>query len=290
VQITAGTFTARVGETVSFDVHTVNDTRRVTSAHWNFNDGTTADAISPSHAWSAPGTYQLSAAASIDDGSTVTAFAQMGITGPANVTVRVTVSGPGAGESVSFGSAVCPPTCAQDFPEGTSVRFIANNGNNGNGSVFGNWDGACFDQGSAPFCDLVVSSGPSAANVTAVFLPRVLLQLVTFSNDPTAPPGSGGTLFVNDGNNCGDCSFAYPVNTTVTVTPQPAPGFQFFGWQADCAAAVGNTCTLTLDGNKTAQAFFVPGFAAQTPAVAPAGGPQAVGSRPVARRRRRRVS
>ena len=61
----------------------------------------------------------------------------------------------------------------------------------------------------------------------------------------------GGTIVLSDGQSCtGDCgAIRYPINTTLTLTAQPNPGFTFVGWQDDCATAVGPGARLDITNN-----------------------------------------
>src|SRR5262245_40103430 len=48
----------------------------------------------------------------------------------------------------------------------------------------------------------------------------------------------------------GDCVELYADGTPVTLTATADSGATFTGWGGDCAAATGNTCTLTMSSAK----------------------------------------
>ncbi len=55
---------------------------------------------------------------------------------------------------------------------------------------------------------------------------------------------------------CGtDCSEVYPRNRVVTLTATPTNGATFLGWGGVCKG-LSLTCTLTMSGNRTAEAKF----------------------------------
>ncbi len=53
----------------------------------------------------------------------------------------------------------------------------------------------------------------------------------------------------------GDCSESYAQNTQVTLTANPAQGWQFSSW-AGCDSVNGNQCTVTMNANKNVTANF----------------------------------
>lgn len=73
-----------------------------------------------------------------------------------------------------------------------------------------------------------------------------------------AKAGSGGGVVTSApaGIDCGaDCSEAYDANATVTLTTAAANDSDFTGWSG-CVVNADNTCTATVDGNKTVTASF----------------------------------
>ena len=84
-----------------------------------------------------------------------------------------------------------------------------------------------------------------------------------------APPPPSATLTVSTtpggsvqsapaGVDCGaTCSASYQVGTSVTLTAQATGDFQFNGWTGECQGT-SQTCVVTLDSSKSANAKFVP--------------------------------
>lgn len=74
----------------------------------------------------------------------------------------------------------------------------------------------------------------------------------------TAQIWSGSGTITGPGINCpGDCTESVPLNTVVTVTGTGTNGYSLGGWGGDCNSQT-STCTLRMDGNKTALATFSP--------------------------------
>lgn len=72
--------------------------------------------------------------------------------------------------------------------------------------------------------------------------------------------GSGSISSSPSGISCtGTCSADFSENAIVTLTATPADGFILDGWGGDCLSTTGNTCSLTMNGNKTVSAIFVEG-------------------------------
>src|SRR5688572_17359769 len=68
--------------------------------------------------------------------------------------------------------------------------------------------------------------------------------------------GSGSVSSNPAGINCGsDCTESMPAGSTVTLTASAATGSLFVGWTGACSGM--DTCTVTLDADKTATANFV---------------------------------
>jgi hypothetical protein len=73
-------------------------------------------------------------------------------------------------------------------------------------------------------------------------------------------PGTGnGTVSSTDGGiNCGtDCTQAYGVNTSVTLTAEPALDGIFGGWSGACTGK-NTTCNVTMNSYKEVSATFIP--------------------------------
>jgi hypothetical protein len=67
---------------------------------------------------------------------------------------------------------------------------------------------------------------------------------------------TGGKV-ISTGINCGDdCNEAYPLGSTVTLWATPDAGYTFKSWAIDCIAETSDTCTVTMDADKTVGAAF----------------------------------
>jgi hypothetical protein len=72
--------------------------------------------------------------------------------------------------------------------------------------------------------------------------------------------GNGSVTSSPAGLQCPDtCSASFAETTDVTLEARYAPGFAFAGWTGDCDSE-GPTCDLTIDGDASAGAKFVPGL------------------------------
>jgi uncharacterized repeat protein (TIGR02543 family) len=120
-------------------------------------------------------------------------------------------------------------------------------------------------QGGAPNCSFPSAGssvswvcagafGGSSASCQADRAASLKLVNVSVSNL------SGGTVS-GPGINCGySCSATYALNSTITLDAVPTSAYwQFTGWGGDCASfGRAKTCTLTVDGDKTVTATFLP--------------------------------
>lgn len=71
--------------------------------------------------------------------------------------------------------------------------------------------------------------------------------------------GSGTVLSNPAGISCGgDCSKFYLSGTSIVLTAAAASGYRFNGWDGACAGQLSSTCTVVMDGDKSATAEFVP--------------------------------
>jgi hypothetical protein len=71
-----------------------------------------------------------------------------------------------------------------------------------------------------------------------------------------AKTGSGAITSIPPGIDCGaTCQAAFTKDSTVTLTATPDTDYTFSSWTG-CASVVGNTCTVTMDADKTVAATF----------------------------------
>jgi uncharacterized repeat protein (TIGR02543 family) len=156
-------------------------------------------------------------------------------------TLTTTVNGKGYLRSIPA-FIDCPATsCSGQLASGTTVTLTATAGS---GYLFDAWTGCA---GTGPVCTVTMDA---AHTVTATFGKA---QTLTVSRT-----GSGtGTVTSSDGGiDCGtDCSEVYPSNRVVTLTATPANGATFLGWGGACKG-LSPTCTLTMSGNRNAEAKF----------------------------------
>ena len=162
---------------------------------------------------------------------------------PAIYALTASTTGSGSIASSPAGIA-CGATCAADFTDGTSVTLTAVAAA---GSGFSGWSGACT--GTLSTCTV---SMDAAKAVTATFavLPPLALNVEKSGN------GSGVVTSGPAGIDCGaTCQTTFADGASVTLTAVAATGSSFTGWSGACAGA-STTCTVTMNGAKSATATF----------------------------------
>jgi Divergent InlB B-repeat domain len=155
----------------------------------------------------------------------------------------VTRSGTGSGTVVSDPTGIdCGVVCDTRFDAGTSVTLV---GRPDAGSFFAGWSGACKGTGA---CTVTLDADVS---VGARFEPRSHTLQV-------AKTGSGTVSSSPPGIACGStCTASFGDGATVTLTATPTAGWAFSGWSGACSGK--GTCTVMIDGDKTAGATFTQG-------------------------------
>lgn len=101
-------------------------------------------------------------------------------------------------------------------------------------------------------------SSPATVTITIINeLPPALLTLSVSATDLIT--GDMGKIVVTpDGSEClSDCSISYENGTFVVITAMPAEGYGIDSWGGECASAVGETCVVTMDSDKTVSAIFL---------------------------------
>jgi len=157
------------------------------------------------------------------------------------LTLTTVLAGNGTGTVISLdGSISCPGACSHTYQSNASVTLIAQAAA---GSQFTGWSGGvCAGQGA---CVLTVDA---ARTVTATFSSQSFVLNVT-SNGPGSVQSSPAGI------SCpGDCSEVLPGSSLITLNPVPQVGAAFTGWSGDCTGLA--SCTLTMNGNKSATASF----------------------------------
>ncbi len=156
--------------------------------------------------------------------------------------VTVTVAGSGTVTSSPAGIA-CSGKCSARFPIGATVILSAKASDS---AIFAGWSGACSGDGG---CTFIVRS---ATTISAKFQdkpPAVTLSVTRY--------GEGRVVSNPGGISCGtDCSEAYPIGTTVTLTAVPSNNMRLATWVGACSG-VAPTCVITLSSATTATARFV---------------------------------
>jgi len=74
----------------------------------------------------------------------------------------------------------------------------------------------------------------------------------------TVTGGTNGIIVSSPaGINCGStCAAPFATGTTVVLTPTPNSGHTFGGWGVGCDTITGETCSVTLNGDRTVSATF----------------------------------
>ncbi len=161
-----------------------------------------------------------------------------------------TAVNPSGGGNISGAGISCGSDCSETFNSGTGVTLTASANP---GYQFSSWTGCDTPSGNS--CSVTMTS---AKSVTANFTqqqPTTYTLTTAVSPSPwTIPPGGGSIS--GQGISCGnDCSETFNSGTSVTLTASANPGYQFSSWTG-CDTPSGNSCSLTMNGNKTLSANF----------------------------------
>jgi hypothetical protein len=149
--------------------------------------------------------------------------------GPFSLGVRINVSTVGAG-SVT----VDPP--GPFIRHSTSYTLTATPDA---GSFFQSWSGSIASTNEIH----AATTSTSDLNITATFSAGYTLEVLTSSwGSVTRDPDAS----------------AYAPGQTVSLTPVPAPGYQFVGWGGGLAGSSTQPASLTMDANKLVTAVFEP--------------------------------
>lgn len=160
--------------------------------------------------------------------------------------LSVTRSGAGFGTVTSSPIGIsCGSACTARYAAGRQITLTATPASN---SYFVGWGGHCT--GTSLTCRVTMSA---ARNVSATFQRRPVLTVSKIGT------GTGSVQSVPAGINCGStCTSTYSPNARVSITAVPAVGSRFVSWSGNCTGSVA-TCVLSMNGNKTATANFLPG-------------------------------
>jgi hypothetical protein len=210
------------------------------SAQWTFGDGGVGSGLTTTHQWAAaqPTPYLVTVTVTLPDGRTATT--SVNVTVSETPRVRLTVSIPGGGGSVSGGGISCPGTCSVNLLPDTQITLTAQPDGT---HQLGRWSEAC----SGNTCDVTVDV---SRTVTYTFearpAPKVTLAIASPAN---------GRVNRTGGNCPSACQAEFDQGTQVQLTAVPNQGFRFGSWGGACAGQ-GATCTVTMTGNQSVSATF----------------------------------
>lgn len=162
---------------------------------------------------------------------------------PSAYTLSVGKTGDGTVTSNPAG-IVCGQSCTADFGTDSTVTLTAVPPA---GVSFAGWGGDC--SGTAPTCN-VAMNGPKSVTANFGTAPAPTFPLVVSTT------GQGTVTSTPAGIDCGAvCAGLFATGSAVSLATTPAAGWRFASWSGACS---GNapTCTLTMDGAKTATATF----------------------------------
>ncbi len=157
--------------------------------------------------------------------------------------LTVTKAGTGSGTVTSVPSGIdCGATCSFSFIENTPVTLTASPSA---GSTFTGWSGACTGTGT---CDVTMDT---AKSLTATFTQDIYTLTVVSAHGPVTK-------------NPDQATYTYGQGVVLTMGSVEA-GWTFTGWSG---GGCGGTapCTVTINGNTTVTANFVPEFTGTDPA------------------------
>jgi len=180
----------------------------------------------------------------LGDGDHVTCFFTNVLLAGSEFTLEVVKAGAGTVTSIPAGIN-CGVDCTEDYAQYTTVALTALPAG---GSTFVGWSGDC--SGVLP---IALVSLDADKTCTATF------EVARTLNVWTAGTGGGTVSSVPPGINCpSDCAEGYPHGMPVLLTAAADEGDVFAGWSGDCAGA-DPTATVTMNGDKSCTATFMPG-------------------------------
>ncbi len=166
---------------------------------------------------------------------------------PANpvLTVSVEQVGSAKGKVTSSPAGIeCGSDCTESYANGSSITLTAVADS---GSVFKNWEGACF--GTDPVCNVNMSMDRV---VTARFEPEGLTYRLTVIKEGS---GNGTVSSAPSGISCGtDCNEAYLSGTSVALNAVAESGSTFLGWNVPCSGT--GTCEISMMSDRAVSAIF----------------------------------
>jgi hypothetical protein len=233
--------TADVNEDLTLEVRTTTGVTPA-SAHWDFNDGATGDAVTVRHRWATAGAYQVSVRVTMPGGQQATASVTIQVTAKGTLTTSHAGSG-----KLTGGGINCPPTCAANITVGQRVTLTATPDP---GFEFSYWGAGCETTG-----------GPSAALTCSFTMPADKFIAAGFTQSrvtftAAVNGGRGGTVRVNGVACPPTCTTTHEPGANVTLAAEPAAGFRFILWTSGCPTTTAASCTVQATANRTITAVF----------------------------------
>jgi Divergent InlB B-repeat domain len=183
-------------------------------------------------------------------------FQTQGVTVTGGGTGNGLVTSVPAGISCTVNGGVTGGTCATTFAPNTVVSLTSTPSGL---SSFSGYTGGC----SGTTCTITMVPG-NTASVTASFAapPTLSLSAATGSQGggTLSSSPSGLTCTLSNAAASGTCTFAYALNTSVTVTQSPTSGSVFMNWAGACTGT--GACVVPLSQSRIVQALYriaVPG-------------------------------
>jgi hypothetical protein len=148
-------------------------------------------------------------------------------------------------------------TCSAPFAEASTVVLTATPDST---STFSGWSNCPSPSGNT--CTIPNLAAPVSVTASFTRVYRTLSAIGTSGTGQgtvTSSSVSGTTAIVCGYSNssASACSETYVINSTLTLTATPRDNNSVFaGWSSGCASVSGNTCTVTVDSDKTITATF----------------------------------
>jgi List-Bact-rpt repeat protein len=142
----------------------------------------------------------------------------------------------------------CHNTCQVKYPRGSTVTLTVENGP---GSTFSSWDGACASYGSQPTCTVTMAGGVTGDEVYVRARYWMRLWLPAFGDGYIrADPANFAAR------SCGRECVDLVDGDYVTLTPVRTNGSTFTGWGGACDDSRSGTCSFTVQRSRVISATF----------------------------------
>jgi hypothetical protein len=169
-----------------------------------------------------------------------------------DATLSITVAGDGEGTVTSSPSGidVASGTDTATFAADTQVTLTATAAD---GSFFQGWTGACANALSAT-CVLTMDADKSATATFTLGEPETFTLTVSVDGEgegsvTSSPAGIAAAAGETD-------AAEFAEGTAVTLTAEPAEGWDFLGWGGGTCSGLTTTCVVTMNADTTVSASF----------------------------------